>query len=198
MAPRTPDENRRIREETRGKILDAAEALFSERGFRGTTMAAVAREAGVSKGLAYHYFAAKEDLLEEIVVERLEGALRPVETAGDETSAIEVIERVVDGALERARARPEATRLWLSLVLQPESVAVVLRAKQRLAPRLARWQGRLERALEDLGVADPRGESYFLSAAINGVLLTWLAAPDVIPLEPLRERLLEPYLGDSE
>ena len=51
-------------EETRAKILEAALALFMERGFEQTTMRAVAEEAGVSLGNAYYYFESKEELVQ--------------------------------------------------------------------------------------------------------------------------------------
>lgn len=43
-------------------ILDAAVRLFSEYGFAGVSMRAVAREAGVSKSNIYHHFESKEAL----------------------------------------------------------------------------------------------------------------------------------------
>lgn len=49
-------------ERTRQRILDAALALFSTRGFNATTMRDIAAHAGVSPGLTYRYFARKEDL----------------------------------------------------------------------------------------------------------------------------------------
>lgn len=49
---------------TRARILEAALSLFSERGFEGTTMRAVAERADVSVGSAYYYFASKEHLVQ--------------------------------------------------------------------------------------------------------------------------------------
>ena len=46
---------------TRERILGVALALFDERGYEATTMRDVAREAGASLGLAYRYFASKEE-----------------------------------------------------------------------------------------------------------------------------------------
>lgn len=51
-------------EETRARIVEAALALFQERGYEKTTMRAVATEAGVSLGNAYYYFASKEHLVQ--------------------------------------------------------------------------------------------------------------------------------------
>ncbi len=51
-------------EQTRTAIIDAALALFSERGFDATTMRAIAHQAGVSLGSAYYYFDSKEQLIQ--------------------------------------------------------------------------------------------------------------------------------------
>src|ERR671921_2831290 len=48
---------------TRERILEAALRLFAERGYEATTMRDVAREAGASLGLAYRYFASKEEFV---------------------------------------------------------------------------------------------------------------------------------------
>ena len=51
-------------EQTRAMILETALRLFRERGYEGTTMRAIAAEAGVSLGNAYYYFASKEHLIQ--------------------------------------------------------------------------------------------------------------------------------------
>lgn len=48
-------------------ILDAAQAVLAREGFSGTTIANVAREAGVSRGLLHYYFEDKEDLLAQML-----------------------------------------------------------------------------------------------------------------------------------
>jgi len=49
------------------ELLDAALAVFGERGFRQTTLEEVATRAGVSKGTVYLYFASKDDLFRAVV-----------------------------------------------------------------------------------------------------------------------------------
>src|SRR5918997_1161023 len=48
--------------ERRRKILEAALRVFSEKGFGGASLRAIAREAGVTQPLIYWYFDSKEDL----------------------------------------------------------------------------------------------------------------------------------------
>lgn len=47
---------------TREQLLDAATRLFADRGYDGTSIEAVLREAGVSRGSLYHHFTGKEAL----------------------------------------------------------------------------------------------------------------------------------------
>ncbi len=67
MAPeiKKPVQSRAVK--TREKILDAGMKLFSERGFRKTNTALIAKEAGVSTGVVYRYFTDKEDILMECI-----------------------------------------------------------------------------------------------------------------------------------
>ena len=51
-------------EQTRSRIVESAMHLFRDLGYDATTMRAVAKEAGVSVGNAYYYFASKEHLLQ--------------------------------------------------------------------------------------------------------------------------------------
>lgn len=53
----------RPKPEVRARIVTSALAVFAERGFAGTTMAAIASHARVPIGNLYRYFPSKEDLL---------------------------------------------------------------------------------------------------------------------------------------
>ena len=48
--------------DTRAEVLAAARTSFAEKGFRGTTIRAVASAAGVDPALVHHYFGTKDDL----------------------------------------------------------------------------------------------------------------------------------------
>jgi AcrR family transcriptional regulator len=59
----------------RESILDAAEALFREKGYGNTSMADIGRATGLLKGSVYHYFPGKEALAAAIL-ERLRDHFR--------------------------------------------------------------------------------------------------------------------------
>jgi TetR/AcrR family transcriptional regulator len=52
----------RFREQGRQEILEAAMALFGEKGYHGVSMHEIAVKAGVAVGTLYNFFASKEDL----------------------------------------------------------------------------------------------------------------------------------------
>lgn len=78
MAKASPPVKRRTRlsqEERKAQILEAARQLFSRQPASMVSMEAVAREAGVTAGLVYHYFGSKHDLYVEVVREMFRGSL---------------------------------------------------------------------------------------------------------------------------
>ena len=63
---REPQATRRDRRED---ILQASLHLFATKGFHGTSMRDIAREADITEGLIYHYFESKRDLFRAIIDE---------------------------------------------------------------------------------------------------------------------------------
>jgi AcrR family transcriptional regulator len=60
---RTP----KVVEDRREQIIDAAMRVFAQKGFVRATNKDIAREAGITPGLIYHYFDSKEALLKAII-----------------------------------------------------------------------------------------------------------------------------------
>jgi AcrR family transcriptional regulator len=75
---------RRKGERTAERILDAAEALFAQRGYEGTTLRDVAAEVGLRTPSLYNHFPNKESLYAAV----LERGIRPV---------LDVMDEVVEG-----------------------------------------------------------------------------------------------------
>lgn len=68
-------------EQTRRRLIDAAFASFASRGYQVTTMAAVAREAGVAEQTMYFSFGSKAGLLREVMIARRGPAGGPTRVA---------------------------------------------------------------------------------------------------------------------
>jgi AcrR family transcriptional regulator len=61
--------------ETRERIMAGAQQAFATSGYRGTTVPAIARQAGVSVGLIYRYFSSKEELFLSVCQQSSEAQL---------------------------------------------------------------------------------------------------------------------------
>jgi len=64
-----PNKNVARGEATRSQLVAIATRMFAERGYEDTSIEAVLREAGVSRGSLYHHFASKEALFEAVAEE---------------------------------------------------------------------------------------------------------------------------------
>ena len=58
-------------DDTKNKILEVAEKLFSRFGFHKTSMDEIAKIARKAKGSLYYHFASKEDLFREVVAKEI-------------------------------------------------------------------------------------------------------------------------------
>ena len=59
--------------DARGRLLAAAVTLFSAQGVAGTTVAEIAKRAGVTSAMVHYYFKTKDQLLDAVVAEKLIG-----------------------------------------------------------------------------------------------------------------------------
>lgn len=87
-----PDQRRR-------QLIDATVSVVSRRGYQNASLAAIAAEAGVSKGLIWHYFADGDDLMEQTARSTLV-ALR--ETVARDVDLSAEVPQVIRSAIRRA------------------------------------------------------------------------------------------------
>jgi AcrR family transcriptional regulator len=78
----------------RDRILDAAEALFAERGYDGVTLRQIASEARVDVALASYHFGKKLDLFNAVFERRADALNR---------SRLEALRRVQQGTHQQAQ-----------------------------------------------------------------------------------------------
>ncbi len=94
---------------TQRRILESASQCFALRGFSKTTVEEVARAAGVSKGLVYHHFGGKTELLEALLEQTLEAwsdASNVVEHLAKTGNVRRALETMVLESLAFARENP--------------------------------------------------------------------------------------------
>lgn len=106
----------------RARILEAAIAVFAEKGFNAARVSDIAKEAGVADGTIYLYFKSKEDLLLQIFEEKMDELKAGLKAAMDG----------VDDPLERIRV---FARYHFGQVRDHRAVAEVLQVELRLSKK---------------------------------------------------------------
>ena len=74
MSPRTTQQNKVIRDEREQRIIDAALAVFAQKGYGDTRIGDIANAVGIAKGTIYLYFESKGALFEAVFL-RMFGAM---------------------------------------------------------------------------------------------------------------------------
>lgn len=104
-------------EATRADLLAAGRRLFARRGFDGTSVRAITKEAGANLGAVTYHFGSKRALYGAVLRQGLEPiAERVREAAASEGTALERILRVVAAYFEHFEAHPDLPHLLLQEV----------------------------------------------------------------------------------
>lgn len=128
----------------REHVLESAVALFSRKGYHGTTVRDIAEESGMLSGSLYAHIAAKEDLLYEIVLaaaRQFTEAVQPI--AQGPGSAGERLRRAMAAHLQVVAGSLEAATVFLHewKALSPqrrEAVVARRREYEQLFARIIR------------------------------------------------------------
>jgi AcrR family transcriptional regulator len=192
--PRTPSENERIRRGTKEKILKAAMDMFSEKGYHSTLIDDVAKRSQISKGLLYHYFKGKEELLAAMVDMRINDILIVMKTAKAKETPVEQIRHIIEGALED---KPEVFRFYLNLFTQPQFDPIVGKYSQKLMDEQARQFDVQTEMFVKLGVVNPRMRSLYFSSTIQGIMLMFSTYPENFPLDEVKAIAIAEFCSNS-
>lgn len=107
----------RIQAEKRERILDAALDIFSENGFRGSTIDQIAAAAGMSKPNLLYYFKSKDEIHETLIHRLLETWLAPLEEMDENGDPLSEISGYIRRKIEMSRDLPRESRLFANEML---------------------------------------------------------------------------------
>jgi len=153
-------------ERTRTAILDAAQTLFSTRGFANTGVREVADLAGVNSALVGRYFGSKEGLFRAALERVID--ITPILTEDRRHRfGVDMVAGLFDS---QDASGPLAMMILSAADPAAHAVSVELLQKKVIAP-LARW----------LGPPDGEGRAARLNILWSGFLTSW----KLLPIQPL-------------
>ncbi|MEZ4383659.1 MAG: helix-turn-helix domain-containing protein [Nannocystaceae bacterium] len=178
-------------DERRAELLELGLELFAKVAYDALSIDAIARAAGISKGLLYHYFPSKRDYYVatvRVAAERLLVATATA-TADDDLAPTELLLRGLDAYLDFVERHGEAyaTLLRSGIGSDPEVVEIVERTRGAFARQIR----------ERLGLADAPLARLALRGWVGFVEVTsldWRAGRE-IDRPQLRRLLARALLG---
>lgn len=154
------------RDERRAQLLDVGLRLFSIQPYDSVSIDDIARDAGVSKGLLYHYFAGKRELYVGVIEHAASALLRAI-VRHPELSGVENARRGLEAYLEFVSERAEA---FVALAgADPEVQVVLERTREAIASQI-------------LAAAQMDPETPSLRTAVRA----WLGAVEAASIDWLR------------
>ncbi len=193
MSPRTPAQNEEIRLASQEKILRAAFELIAKNGYEGTSIAMIAKKAGVSKGLLYNYFDKKEDLVRALLAEAMrEGDVMLRELMDDDASA--TLKNIFQWFFREMRERPHHWRLMAELSLKIDNLNIV---RNFALGKLNEYVGLMENLLTRLGYKNALGEARLIVALFDGIGFEALILKKDYPLDEMEAYLITKYCQEK-
>ena len=190
-SPATPTSPSRA-QRTRASILDAAEALFAERGFAVTRLEDVAERVGIRRASIVYHFRDKTELYDAVLESVFGDLLARVEAALSAPGPLGArIEAAVSAWVDCIGARPSLSRILLREVADaaPDRAPALLRHTRPFIDVIGRVMAG-ER--DDPLLAEAPIDPVLLASTIAGGSVFFIAAmPALLP-----ERNLDPVDGE--
>lgn len=191
MSPKTKEQFEQIRLRSAASILQAALELFAHKGFAATSISAIAKEAGVSKGLIYNYYPSKEALLEAIVMGAMqEGDDLINETLTPQTPPEEQLQHLIESAMNMIRSNFHYWKLLTSLAFQPDVLnqfEPMIKEKGRQSIEM------IEHLFVAMGKENPKKEALLLGAYMDGMALHYMSMKDDYPFDDMMAFAIEKF-----
>jgi AcrR family transcriptional regulator len=184
----------------RERLLDAAAAVFAERGYRAASVDDVAAAAGVTKGAVYWNFEGKEDLFLALIEERVDRRSHELigltESAPREVETAPLVSRGISSLVDEQQALVRLVGEFWGLAVRDDEV------RKRYVERQRALREHLARALEarhrttgvPLTVPAEKLATAIIALA-TGLAQERIADPEAAPEELLGETLSLIYDG---
>src|SRR6266567_3881925 len=187
---RTP----KVVEDRREQIIDAAMQAFSQKGYARATNKDIAREAGITPGLIYHYFESKEALLQAIV--EMRSPVRLIRSLPPEIFDMppeQLLRFVVQQLLSIIESEQfvDLIRVFLPEVIHNPAIAPFGAAALQEASRFLEHYLEMKMTQGKLRHADPALTAQTLLGCLMGLVLRRQVFRDPMTLQFTHEQIVE-------
>jgi AcrR family transcriptional regulator len=193
MSPRTAIQNEQIRKDSKHKITDAAFQLIAKNGYEATSIAMIAKSAGVSKGLLYNYFDSKEELVKAIVLGAMEEADKLLGEIISENPTI-TLKNIFQWFFKEMRERPAQWKLMTELTFSIEKFDFV---HELVTSKMTEYIAFVEGLLAQMGYENAISEARVIAAILDGIGFHALMMIDEYPLAEMEEYLIKKYCNEE-
>ncbi len=107
-----------IREANTRQIIQAAEALFAEKGFNGTSTQEIADKAGLPKANVHYYFKTKRDLYMVVLQDILDAWMHDADIFQTSSDPEEVFRQYIQAKMQHSFSRPKGSKVWAMEIIQ--------------------------------------------------------------------------------
>jgi len=192
MAPRTQKQLAQLKEDRRLLILEAALKIFSQKGYKTTTMALIAKEAGISKGSIYNYYKNKEDLLTQIIDKGFSSFFDFLETEKLRNFNDEMLKKYIRKSMNDFKDNLEHWKIYFSLIIQPEITNILESKIMEMAMPLL---NAITEYFTQKGKKNPYLEMRVLIATLDGIGLHYITDTENFPLDEATDFIIEKFIN---
>ncbi len=189
MSPRSSKQFQELRDASRQKILEASLELFGTKGYKSTTISDIVKKAGISKGLIYHYFDSKEDILKQLVDFFMEGGSAKVEEIL-KGAPKEKLAAIINWFFREMRENEHQWALFLNLTVQVHDFDFI---HELATQKMNGYVQMFTSLFHELGYENPTSEARILGALLDGMGMQYYVFNDKDYLVQMEQTLKEKY-----
>ncbi|RTK99933.1 MAG: TetR/AcrR family transcriptional regulator [Neisseriaceae bacterium] len=184
--------------DTRQRIIASAATVFARKGYHGASLDQVAADAGLTKGAVYWHFQSKSDLFLALLDARFQRDMSEmavkVDAAHNQADPFDSLKLVLLQLADKIESDRDWPRLFLEFLGHAREDAVHQRIGAIYRQSYA-WSQTLLDDLRQRGRSNQHADSFvasvFWGALVDGLVLAWLANPQLIDLKQLMPQIAE-------
>lgn len=188
MSPRTEEQFASMREKSKELLMDTALQLFSTKGFHSTSISQITNEAGVAKGILYHYFKSKDELLVAIINKGTGELFTLFSEALKLEDPKTQLEQIIRVSVQAMKEKKLYWQLFSALITQMHDNKII---QDILKPMTQKSIIQMELLFKKLGKKNPKMEALAMAAMFDGIGLHYLFVVDNYPIDEITEFIID-------